>query len=297
MINEKFVFILEDRGVLYINGYDTNEFLQNLITNDIYKVNDKNSCYASLLTPQGKFLYDFILVKHKNGFFLDCEKSISEELYKKIISYKLRSKVEILNLSNEFVVASFGYEKYLSMEGSKDILGFTFKYREDPIILDPRNKKLGARLIINLEKLYLSLKKLDLKDDKVENYYLQSHKLGIVPKNLNKLQNKLFGIECNFEELNGIDFKKGCYVGQENTARIKLKNKLSKRLLPIEIINGKLSEDEKIYSNEVEIGKVLINNDYPFALIKFLDKNFDKKEIFKSENGTFKILIPEWLKI
>ena len=211
--------------------------------------------------------------------------------------YKIRSKVEILNLSNEFVVAGFGYKKYLSIDGSKDILGFTFKYREDPIILDPRNKNLGARLIINLEKLYLSLKKLDLKDDKVENYYLQSHKLGIVPKNLNKLQNKLFGIECNFEELNGIDFKKGCYVGQENTARIKLKNKLSKRLLPIEIINGKLSEDEKIYSNAIEIGKVLINEDYPFALIKFLDKNFNKKEIFKSENGTFKILIPEWLKI
>jgi folate-binding protein YgfZ len=195
------------------------------------------------------------------------------------------------------VVASFGYKKYLSIDGSRDILGFTFKYREDPIILDPRNKNLGARLIINLEKLYLSLKKLNLKDDKVEKYYLQSHQLGIVPKSLNKLQNKLFGIECNFDELNGIDFKKGCYVGQENTARIKLKNKLSKRLLPIEIISGKLSEDEKIYSNEVEIGKVLINEEYPFALIKFLDKNFDKNQILKSEDGTFKIFIPEWLKI
>ena len=114
---------------------------------------------------------------------------------------------------------------------------------------------------------------------------------------MNKLQNKLFGIECNFEELNGIDFKKGCYVGQENTARIKLKNKLSKRLLPIRVLDGKLSEDEKIYNNEVEIGKVLINEEYPFALIKFLDKNFDKEKIFKSENGKLKILVPEWLKI
>ena len=291
------VYILEDRAILYISGEDSKDFLQNLISNDINKVTNNSSCFASLLTPQGKFLYEFIVVKHKSGYFIDCEKSQSEEIFKQFNLYKIRSKVEILNLSNEFVVASFGYEKYLSIDGSKDILGFTFKYREDPIILDPRNKNLGARLIINLEKLYLSLKKLDLKNDKVENYYLQSHKLGIVPKNLNKLQNKLFGIECNFEELNGIDFKKGCYVGQENTARIKLKNKLSKRLLPIEIINGKLSEDEKIYSNAVEIGKVLINEDYPFALIKFLDKNFDKKEIFKSENGTFKILIPEWLKI
>jgi folate-binding protein YgfZ len=291
------VYILEDRSLIYINGEDSKDFLQNLISNDINKVTDNSSCFASLLTPQGKFLFEFIVVSHKSGFFIDCEKTQSDEIFKQLNLYKIRSKVEILNLSNEFVVASFSYEKYLSIEGSKDIVGFTFKYREDPIILDPRNKHLGARLIINLEKLYLSLKKLDLKDDKVENYYIQSHKLGIVPKSLNKLQNKLFGIECNYEELNGIDFKKGCYVGQENTARIKLKNKLSKRLLPIEIINGKLSENEKIYNNQVEIGKVIINEEYPFALVKFLDKNFNKKQIFKSENGTFKILIPEWLKI
>ena len=291
------VYILEDRSILYVSGLDCSNFLQNLISNDINKVDDNSSCFASLLTPQGKFLYEFIVVKHKSGYFIDCEKSQSEEIFKQLNLYKIRSKVEILNLSNEFVVASFGYEKYRSLDGSKDILGFTMKYREDPIILDPRNKNLGARLIINLEKLYLSLKKLKLKDDKIENYHKQSHKLGIVPKNLNKLKNKLFGIECNFEELNGIDFKKGCYVGQENTARIKLKNKLSKRLLPIEIINGKLSENETIYLNGVEIGKVLINEEYPFALVKYSNENFDKNYIFKTKSGSFKIFIPEWLKI
>ena len=291
------VYILEDRSILYVSGLGCKNFLQNLISNDINKVDDNSSCFASLLTPQGKFLYEFIVVKHKSGYFIDCEKSQSEEIFKQLNLYKIRSKVEILNLSNEFVVASFGYEKYRSLDGSKDILGFTMRYREDPIILDPRNKNLGARLIINLEKLYLSLKKLKLKDDKIENYHKQSHKLGIVPKNLNKLKNKLFGIECNFEELNGIDFKKGCYVGQENTARIKLKNKLSKRLLPIEIINGKLSENETIYLNGVEIGKVLINEEYPFALVKYSNENFDKNYIFKTKSGSFKIFIPEWLKI
>ncbi len=291
------VYILKDRAIFYVNGIDAKDFLQNLISNDMNKVTDKSSCFASLLTPQGKFLFEFIIVKHKTGYFIDCEKSQSEEIFKQLNLYKIRSKVEILNLSNEFVVASFGYDKYLSIEGAEDVLGFTFKYREDPIILDPRNKKLGARLIINLEKLYLSLKKLELKDDKIENYHHKSHKLGIVPKNLNKLKNKLFGIECNFEELNGIDFKKGCYVGQENTARIKLKNKLSKRLLPIKIINGKLTEDEKIYYNDLEIGKVLINEEYPFALIKFTNENFDEKFIYKNENSSFKIFIPEWLKI
>ncbi len=293
----KNVYILEDRAILYINGPDAKDFLQNLISNDINKVSESSSCFASLFTPQGKFLFEFLIVKHKTGYFIDCEKSQSEEIFKQLNLYKIRTKVEILNLSNEFVVASFGYEKYLSIAGSKDILGFTLKYREDPILLDPRNKNLGARLIMNLEKLYLSLKKLDLKNDRIENYHNHSHRLGIVPKNLNKLKNKLFGIECNFEELNGIDFKKGCYVGQENTARIKLKNKLSKRLLPIEIIDGKLYEDETIYYNDVDIGKVLINEEYPFALIKYLNENFNKDYIFKSKNGTFKIFIPEWLKI
>ena len=228
-MNNNNVYILEDRAILYISGADANDFLQNLISNNINKVTDTSSCFTSLLTPQGKFLYEFIIVKHKLGYFLDCEKSQVENLFNQLNLYKIRSKVEILNLSNEFIVAAFNYKKFLSLENSKDVLGHTLKYREDPILLDPRNKDLGARLIINLEKLYLSLKKLNLKNDKIENYYAQSHRLGIVPKNLNKLQNKIFGIECNYEELNGIDFKKGCYVGQENTARIKLKNKLRKR--------------------------------------------------------------------
>ena len=205
---------------------------------------------------------------------IDCEKSQTEALFKQLSIYKLRSKVEIMNLSNEFVVAAFNREKFLKFEGAKDQPGNTIKYREDPILLDPRNKDLGARLIINLEKLYLSLKKLELKDSPIDEYYKLSHELGIPQKNMNELQNKLFGIECNFEELNGIDFQKGCYIGQENTARIKLKNKLSKRLLPIDLIEGELNQDDLIYNGNFEVGKVLINNEYPFALIKYLDENF-----------------------
>ena len=295
-MNIKNVYILDDRAILYLNGEDTKEFLQNLISNNINKVSEENSCFTSLLTPQGKFLYEFIIVKHKNGFLLDCEKSQVDGLYKQLNTYKLRSKVEILNLSNEFVVAAFSYDKFLTFDEAKDDTGFTIKYREDPIILDPRNKELGARLIINLEKLYLSLKKLDLHSANLKEYYSLSHKLGIVPKDLNKLQNKLFGIECNYEELNGIDFKKGCYVGQENTARIKLKNKLSKRLLPINIVKGELTLGESIYYNNNEIGKVLIENEYPFALVKYLDANFIGKFNFDTKEASLKIKKPNWIK-
>ena len=287
--------ILEDRGILFIEGVDAKDFLQNIITNDINKVSAHNSCFASLLNPQGKFLFEFLVIQHKKGYFIDCEKNQINELFKQLSLYKLRSNVQILNLSNEFVVAALSYEKFKSMEGSKDQLGFTLKYREDPILLDPRNKKLGARLVINLEKLYLSLKKLDLKSTKHEEYYNLSFELGIAQQNTDKLKNKIFGIECNFDELNAIDFKKGCYIGQENTSRIKLKNKLTKRLLPIKIIEGDISVGQSIFIEKTEIGKVLIDKNYPFAVIKYTSEKFNFDLIFKINNATIRIIKPKWL--
>ena len=117
--------ILEDRGILFIDGADAKDFLQNIITNDINKVTETRSCFASLLNPQGKFLFEFIVIKHKKGYFIDSEKSQIDELFKQLSLYKLRSNVQILNLSNEFVVAALSYEKFKSIEGSKDELGFT----------------------------------------------------------------------------------------------------------------------------------------------------------------------------
>jgi hypothetical protein len=288
------VYIFEDRGLLYLNGEDVKEFLQNLITNDIEKVTNEMSCFAALLTPQGKYLFDFLIIKHKTGYFLDCEKRNIDELFKQLNLYKLRSKVEILNLSNEFVVAGMSYEKFLTFENSKDIEGYTIKYREDPIFLDPRLKKLGARLIINLEKLYLSLKKLELKTANVEDYYNLSHKLGISQIDNLELQNKIFGIECNFEELNGIDFKKGCYVGQENTARIKLKKKLSKKLFAIKIIEGNINSEE-IFLEDKEAGRLLIKNKNPFALIKIQNDLLNFEKIYQCGNAKVKILKPDWI--
>ena len=289
--------ILEDRGILFIDGVDAKDFLQNIITNDINKVSDHNSCFASLLNPQGKFLFEFLVIQHKKGYFIDCEKNQINELFKQLSLYKLRSSVQILNLSNEFVVAALSYEKFKSMEGSKDQLGFTLKYREDPILLDPRNKKLGARLVINLEKLYLSLKKLDLKATKHEEYYNLSFELGIAQQNTDKLKNKIFGIECNFDELNAIDFKKGCYIGQENTSRIKLKNKLTKRLLPIKVIEGDISAGQSIFIEKTEIGKVLIDKNYPFAVVKHTSEKFNFDLVFKMNNATIRIIKPKWLNL
>ena len=260
------------------------------------KVSETNSCFASLLTPQGKYLFEFIITKHKKGYFLECEKKIIDALFLKLNSYKFRSKIELLNLSNEFVVAVLSREKFLTLDKSKDITGYTTKFREDPIYLDPRHKNLGARLITNLEKLHLSLKLLKLKSTNIDQYYSISSEIGIPQINTDKLQNNLFGIECNLNELNGIDFKKGCYVGQENTARIKLKDKLSKRLFPVEVIDGDLNKEKIINCDNSELGKVLINNKYPFAVIKFKDKKFKFDKIYKCGDASIKIKKPSWFK-
>ena len=118
-MNKNSVYNLEDRGILYIHGDDVLEYLQNIITNDVNKVSDTNSCFASVLTPQGKYLFDFIIIKHKKGFFIDCEKSQIDDLFNQLNLYKLRSKVEILNLSNEFVVAVISKKNFYHLRMQK----------------------------------------------------------------------------------------------------------------------------------------------------------------------------------
>ncbi len=269
------IFILKDRGVLLISGQDSKDFLQNLVTNDINKVTETQSCFSSLLTPQGKYLFDFMIVKHKDGYFIDCELNQINGLINRLKVYKLNSKIEIENLSHKFQVVVISNEKFLSINNSKNQEGTTIAYRDDPFFIDPRNKELGARGIVSLEKLYLSIKKLELKLEDPKNYYELSYNLGIAQINTKNLQEKVFGLECNFEELNGIDFKKGCYVGQENTARMKLKNKLRKKLFAVKS-KEKLKVGSDINYNSVKIGQIVIDEPYPFGLIKIVDPDFSE---------------------
>ena len=125
----------------------------------------------------------------------------------------------------------------------------------------------------------------------LEIYLDDAYHQGIPIKGLENLKEQLFGLEANFEELNGIDFKKGCYVGQENTARMKLKNKIRRRLLPIKV-EGKINIGSEIIFNKNKIGKVLIDEPYPFALIKLHDPEFSefKDKEMQADNAKVKIL-------
>ena len=176
------VVILEKRGVILISGNDADDFLQNIITNDIKKVSNENSIFAALLTPQGKYLNDFFIVKNPRGYLLDCNENSTEELIKNLSKYKLRSDIKIKDLSSEFVIGVVSPEKF--MESQKEVKSDsnTIYYRDTPIFSDPRNKKLGARIFSNLEKLYLTVKQLNLKIVDVSEYYSLAHKLGVPEK-------------------------------------------------------------------------------------------------------------------
>ena len=275
------IILLEDRGLILITGEDVKNFLQNIITNDIEKVNSSASIFSALFTPQGKYLFEFFLIKSKNGYLLDCDNKFTNEIIDYLLKYKLRSKIEIKNISTEYVIGLITLEKFVDIQKSENKTSDTIEFRNSPLFLDPRNKKLGARILSTLEKLHLTIKKLDLKIVKPDIYFAKAHSLGIPIKGIENLKDQLFGLEANFEELNAIDFKKGCYIGQENTARMKLKEKLRRRLLPISSTE-KLNLGEEIFYNKTKIGKILIEQPYPFGLLKVIDPNveeFENKEL------------------
>jgi len=280
------IILLEDRGLISITGEDSKNFLQNIITNDVEKVSTSNSIFSALFTPQGKYLFEFFLLLTKEGFLLDCDNKFTNEIITYLSKYKLRSKIEIKDISTNHVIGLISLEKFTEIQNNESKNTDTIVYRDSPVFIDPRNKKLGARILSTLEKLHLTIKKLDLKIIKAENYFIDAHALGIPIKGVENLKEQLFGLEANFEELKAIDFKKGCYVGQENTARMKLKNKLRRRLLPIKF-DQELSIGDELKYNNITIGKVLINKPMPFALVKLFDPDFSEfndKDISINDN-------------
>ena len=289
------IIILDDRGLIEISGEEAKDFLQNILTNDVNKVDKSNSLFSAILTPQGKYPYDFFIIKSLNGYFLDCASESTKEIIDYLFKYKLRSKIEIKDISSNYVVGIISLDKFKEIQRIEKNDNESILFRDSPIYIDPRSKKLGARILSGLEKLHLTIKKLSLKIENNTKYLNKAHMNGIPINGIGSLKDKLFGLEANFEELNAIDFKKGCYIGQENTARIKLKNKLLKRLFSIQIIKGNILGDNIINDNDIEVGKILIKDKFPFAVIKFKNKDFSFVKNYKCGEAIIKVNKPSWL--
>jgi len=291
------VITLEDRGFIQVKGGEAKDFLQNIVTNDLEKLTNQLTIFSSILTPQGKYLFDFFILKLKDGYLLECEKKSTQEIVKLLNYYKLRSKVDFKDLSEAYIASIISLEKFKEINSSEISIGKTINYQDALIYIDPRNINLGAKILSKLENINLVIEKLNLSKIDKKKYYNKSFELGIPQFNLSKLRNKIFGIENNLDELNGIDFKKGCYVGQENTSRIKLRNKLRRRILPVKKIKGEILENDIIKYKNNEIGKIMIDKPYSFALVKVVDP--DLNEFNNSElicgNSKVKILKPDWI--
>jgi len=297
--------ILDDRGFVKINGEEAKSFLQNIVTNDIEKITDSLTLFSSIFTPQGKYLYEFFILKFEDGYLLECEKKLTSEIIKIFDFYKLRAKVNLIDVSKKYTNIIISLEKFKEITKTEHVKGSTLSCEEgstlscenERIYVDSRHKNLGAKIITKIENAENIIKKLDLKKIDKKNYYEKSFALGIPQLNLTKLKDKIFGIENNLDELNGIDFKKGCYIGQENTSRIKLRNKLRRRILPVQKITGEISENDIIKYKDNEIGKIMIDKPYSFALVKIVAP--DLNEFINTElicgKSKIKILKPEWI--
>ena len=284
------------KGFISIKGEDSIDFIQNIISNNIKNVTDNNCIFSSLLTPQGKFLFEFIILKIKNNFLIECNDELIKELSNKLLNYKLRSKVEI-KIEDNLISIDIPFIKFKNLNINKLNV---INYKNYIIFEDPRIKNTLARAIIEKSKIKEFLSDLDIKLSD-EKYLLEKKlfNLGIPSKDIIKLQNEIFSLEANFLELNGIDQKKGCYIGQENTARMYLKNKVNKRLFALQIINGKVQKGQKITLGDEEIGKVLIDDLFPFALIKINkdNKNLIINKELKTNTAFVKINVPNWMAI
>ena len=256
---------------LSIEGGDSNEFLQNLITNDINKCSEDNILYSCLLSPQGKFLSDFFIFKKDKRYLIETHSLFYEKLLKKLNLYKLRAKVNINKVNNLYSYSVFG-------ELQKDQDTFIFN-------TDPRNKNIGLKLI-HLKK---NPKILDHFNEINEEKYHQVLIQNTVPLSHYDLEeNKSLLLENNFENLNSISWDKGCYVGQEITARMKYRALLKKKIYSLEIKDGLPIIGQQIKDDENEFGKIIsIKNNSVLAMLKIelAEKQINTKQQIKTNEG------------
>jgi len=235
---------LPQRGVLEIQGEDKSSFLQGLISNDIHQVNSERSIYAVLLTPQGRFLYDFFIMEQEGSYLLDAESARLEEILKKLSLYKLRSQVKILPRPDLKVFAIWGEDaKSLPL---KEEVGAT----KDGFFHDPRLLELGVRVMRESDPQ-------GFQAATPQDYDLHRLSLGVPESGCDLIPDKTIPLEAGLDELHAISWTKGCYMGQELTARTKYRGLVRKRLFPVTIDGAAPPAGSDIFLNETSVGRMM----------------------------------------
>lgn len=254
-MTEQTYVVLEDRGVLALTGDDARTFLQGLISNDINKVTPTQAIHAALLTPQGKYLHDFFIVETADGtLLLDGERARLDDLAKRLKLYKLRAKVTIEDQSDQWRIAALPGGAGTDVLGSEP--GAAMTKDGGVLFADPRLTALGARAILPADGAEATLSELGLSSGDRAAYDILRLSLGVPDGSRDMIVDKSILLESGFDELNGIDWKKGCYMGQELTARTKYRGLVRKRLLPVEIEGALPEAGTPVTLNGKEVGEV-----------------------------------------
>ena len=233
-MNDGSFVLLQDRGVLSVSGPDRRPFLQGLVSNDIERVTRDTAYYAALLTAQGKYLHDFVMVEAGESIWLETEAARLGDLKRRLSIYRLRAKVSLEEQPDLAVAAVFG-EGALAALGLSDTLGAARVLGSGVALVDPRLTALGARAILARDRAGCEFADLGLAEADFETYDRLRLSLGIPDGSRDLVPEKSILLEAGFDELNGIDWQKGCYVGQELTARTKYRGLVRKRLMPVKI--------------------------------------------------------------
>ena len=232
---ERSYALLEDRGLIAAEGEDAHSFLQGLISNDIEKAGPGRAIHAAFLTPQGKYLHDFFVVQMEDVLYLDCEVARLDDLKRRLSLYRLRAKVALDDASDAFTAAAlFGETASAAFDLGAEP-GTTLPFAGGVIYVDPRLAAAGARAVLPAATARLALADAGFEDAGREAYDDFRLRLGLPDGSRDMVVEKALLLESGFEELNGVDFEKGCYMGQELTARTKHRGLVKKRLMPVDI--------------------------------------------------------------
>jgi folate-binding protein YgfZ len=228
--------ILERRGVLAVGGQDAATLLQGLVSNDVLKVGPERAVHAALLTPQGKYLHDFFIARHGEALLLDCEAERLDDLLRRLRMYRLRAKVTIENAGADFAVAAlFGPQAPSSLGLEAAGAGAARAWGGGVAFVDPRLADLGLRALLPRGAAAEALASTGLPAAAAEDYDALRLTLGVPDGTRDMAVEKSILLECNFDALNGVAWDKGCYVGQELTARTHYRGLVKKRLLPVRV--------------------------------------------------------------
>jgi len=257
-MNSQPAVILEYRGLLRARGPDVRSFLQGIISNDVERVSCEHAIWSALLTPQGKFLHEFFLLQEKEGdenaLFFDCELARRDDLKKRLSLFKLRSKVELEDVTGDIVIVALPGIEALDRLGLPHEPG-TMRYL-GPVLAytDPRLSALGARAILPREDLQGFLDRHGFGLEDLAAYDRVRLTLGVPDGSRDMEIDKSILLECGFDELKGVDWAKGCFLGQELTARTKYRGLVKKRLLPVRIEGEPPASGTALLKDGKEVG-------------------------------------------